>query len=145
MLPLRRVASLCVDLAIAAAAGGLAAIPIVLSGERGWGVFFVLILATSGAAFVAFAASVALGALSGRSVGQRLLGLRVVGDRTPVTRARLTVRLAVFYAIPALAVLGAVCAASLAERRIDDWGSTHPDWQAATRVVTASSREASLP
>jgi hypothetical protein len=142
MLALRRVASFWVDLAIVAAAGGLAAIPIVVSGERGWGVWFLLILVTSGAAFVAFAGSVALGALSGRSVGQRLLGLRVVGERGPVTRARLAVRLVVFYAIPALAVLGPVCAASLAERRIDDWGSTHPDWQASYDEATRQREEA---
>ena len=83
-----------------------------------------------------------LGALSGRSVGQRLLGLRVVGDRGPVTRARLTIRLAVFYAIPALVVLGTVGAASVAERRIDDWGSTHSDWEASYDAAASQADEA---
>lgn len=131
MLPLLRVASMIVDLAIVAAAGGLAAIPILLSGASGWGVFFLLILATSGAALVGFGGQIALGVLGARSVGQRLLRLRVVGDRAPITRARLLCRLAALYAMPALAALGALGASSLADRRIDDWGTTHPHWQAS--------------
>jgi hypothetical protein len=142
MLALRRVASLVVDLTVAAAAAGLASIPILVSGERGWGVFALLMLVTSGAAFVGFAGPVVLGALSGRSVGQRLLGLRVVGNGEPVTRARLSARLTVFYAAPAFLVLGAVGASTLAVRRIDAWGSTHPDWQSSYDAAAREQDEA---
>ncbi|MGH7438596.1 MAG: RDD family protein [Polyangiaceae bacterium] len=142
MLPLLRIASLMVDVAIVAAAGALALVPVLLSDVRGWGALGLAIYATSGGILLAFVVQSVLVVRGGRSVGQRLLRLRVVGAQGPATWPRLLLRLAAFYLMPAALVGGAYGLASMAEDRIEDWGSTHPDWQASYDDAVSKQDEA---
>jgi hypothetical protein len=113
-----------------------------LSGEKGWGALAIAIYLTAGGALLGFVGHTYLGALHGRSLGQRLLGLRVVGAPGSVTRGRLVLRLAAFYAMPILLFVGAYALGSAAHQRIDDWGSTHPDWQASYDEASSAEDEA---
>ncbi len=121
MLPLLRVLSLLVDMTVVAAAAGLGFVGVLLSGETGWGALGLAIIAVPSAALIALVAQTLLGVLRGRSLGQRLLRLQVTGVREPVTRWRRALRLAAFYAMPAVLVAAAFGAAQLAYSRIDDW------------------------
>ena len=142
MVPLLRIASLLVDVLVVAAAVCLGIVPVLLWADTGWGALALAIYATAGAGILAFGAQVLVGARSGRSLGQRLFRLRVVGAEAPVTRGRLLQRISVFCAMPALLFFGAYAGARVARDRLEDWGSTHPDWQTSYDEASLAEDEA---
>jgi hypothetical protein len=142
MVPLRRVGSLLVDLGIVAAGAALGLALPLLSGARGWGVLAWMILLGPAFGAVAVVALVVLAVRWRGTPGQRVLGLRVMGDAGPPSGRRMLARMGLLVVLPSLVILGAWASGELARRHVESWGAHHPDWQ--RRLDEAYARRESI-